>query len=351
MKKILALVLAISTILFSCDNGNNPNNEIQNTPEIDYCKICEGIQNQDHIHDYCLECDGVQTDPSHTCPVIEDPNQYTKKLGDGTYEIHSFMTDTTADNITGRVNEWLPKAETYIKGLANGFSNDCQSNANFQNLINVLKSENTYSTNNVAGFDPIINKINNACTPIFEEIIANIDTPLDRYNFICYYQALSNEAYKYGYGSYFDGNPNNTEKQEKEYSDTLNEINNLWVDNHAFDGITPAFDIINDIQNNNCQQISESMKTLLANSNVASEMGIQLETLNQVINLSLNISSLDSMHDYASSKKLSTHQSCVTDGNTLVDTMVDKAADLDIAIAPAKLNKSIFSQKLDRELC
>lgn len=352
MKKILALVLAISTILFSCDNGNNPNNEIQNTPKIDHCKICEGIQNQDHIHDYCGDCDGVQTDPSHTCPVIEDPNQYTKKLGDGTYEIHNFMTDTTADNITGQVNEWLPKAETKIRGMLNELSPEFRSK--YSEQLALIEDANAFKINLTSGFDFTINRINGACTPIFEEIIANIDTPLDRARFINYYSALSNEAYKYGYSSYFDGNPNNTETQEKKYNLEKEAIIANWDDIHNdFEADKPISNIENDM-NNGYTQITAQMKQLLTNNNVASDLNISENNLNQIINLSLCVSSLDSMHDYASSRKLSTHQSCVTDGNTLVNTMRTVHEDLlsdYFTMAPTKLNKSIFSQKLSRELC
>lgn len=278
------------------------------------------------------------TEPTPTGNEQEITDNYTTTLGNGNYVMHNFMFDNNAAGTSAKVDMWLAKAETYIKGLSNGFSDDFKNstNTNYKNLLTELNNSDRYQQGTMTGFDPVINAINNNCKPIFEEIISHIDTPLDRYNFICYYQALSNESYKYGYGKYFDGNKNYEEPQELKYKSEKDDIERLWIDNHNFDKVTPAFDIIHDIENNQCLNITTHMDQLLDNNHVAGEMGMSETDLRKLINLSLNISSLTAMHDETSTT-LSTHKSCVTKGNTLVDVMIYKAAALDeLALATTK---------------
>ena len=300
----------------------------------------------DHEHDYCNDCEGNQTDPNHTCLIVEEPtlSAEVKSIGNGTYSIANFMVnDNAEDSIDKKVADGLECAEKYIKGFAGCFENTA-NNQNLQNLVNVLGTESTYNTNNTTGFDPIINKLNNACAPIFEEIIEKIDTPLDRYSFICYYNALSNEAYKHGSGDYFNGN----QTQEDTYNDKKEQIQRDFADNYAFEGEDTPFDIVDDIENNNCKEITNRMKNLLTNSNVANDMGITETDLDNLIDFSTNIRSLNAMHDYSASKKLSTHASCVISGNTLENVMLEKTVELDNA-GMAMLNNKNNIQ--DRELC
>ena len=311
----------------------------------DYCgdETClNNKENPNHEHDYCKGCEGNQTDPKHTCPPKPTLSAEVKSIGNGTYSIANFMV-SSKDDLDEKISENLECAEKYIKGFADCFK-DTANNQNLQNLVNVLETESTYSTNNTTGFDPIINKLNNACAPIFEEIIENIDTPLDRYSFICYYNALSNEAYKHGSGDYFNGN----QTQEDTYNDKKEQIQRDFADNYAFEGLPTPFNIIEDIENNNCDKITKEMKTLLTNSNVANDMGISEFVLDNIIDFSANITSFDAMHDYSASKKLSTHASCVTSGNTLENVMLEKTVELDNA-GMAMLNNKNNIQ--DRELC
>ncbi|MBO5100057.1 MAG: hypothetical protein J6B63_01985 [Treponema sp.] len=269
---------------------------------------------------------GCQQPTEPTGIEQEITDNYTTTLGNGNYVMHNFMFDNNAAGTSAKVDTWLAKAETYMKGLSNGFSDDFKNstNTNYKNLLTELNDSKNYEQDTTSGFDPLINAINISCNPIFEEIISHIDTPLDRYNFICYYYALSNESYKYGYGKYFNGNKNYEEPQELKYKSNKEDIEAWWRDNHNFDKVTPAFDIIHDIENNQCLNITTHMDQLLDNNHVAEKMGISKTDLRKLINLSLNISSLTAMHDETSTT-LSTHKSCVTKGNTLVDVMVDKA--------------------------
>lgn len=283
------------------------------------------------------------TEPTPTPPGTEQEitDNYTTTLGNGNYVMHNFMFDNNAAGTSAKVDMWLAKAETYMKGLSNGFSDDFKNstNTNYKNLLTELNNSDNYQQDTTSGFDPLINAINISCKPIFEEIISHIDTPLDRYNFICYYQALSNESYKYGYGKYFNSNANYEEPQELKYESEKDEIKYLWRDNHNFDNVTPAFDIIHDIENNQCLNITTHMDQLLDNNHVAGEMGLSKTDLRKLINVSLNISSLTAMHDETSTT-LSTHKSCVTKGNTLVNVMIDKAEAIGEIILATTNNKN-----------
>lgn len=299
----------------------------------------------DHQHDYCNDCEGNQTDPKHTCPVVEEPilSAEVKHIGNGTYTIANFMVNDNADDsINQKVADGLECAEKYIKGALGSFTPEFQ--AKYSEELALITDENAFKQSTTSGFDFTINRLNGSCAPIFEEIIEKIDTPLDRYSFICYYNALSNEAYKHGSGDYFNGN----QIQEETYNNKKEQIQRDFADNYAFEGLPTPFNIIEDIENNNCDRITNQMKNLLTNSNVADDMGITETDLDNLINLSANVSSLDAMHDYSASKKLSTHASCVTSGNTLENVMLEKTVELDNA-GMAMLNNKNNIQ--DRELC
>lgn len=315
---VLSLFLITNMILFtSCDNGNSPNNntneEQNNNAPTDYCKICDGVQDKDHQHDYCGECEGDQTDPKHICP---EPtlSAEVEHIGNGTYTIANFMVnDNAEDSIDQKVADGLECAEKHIKDFADCFENTA-NNQNLQNLVNVLGTESTYNTNNTTGFDPIINKLNNACAPIFEEIIEKIDNDLDVAYFKNEYKGLSLKAYKKGWGNYFEGSVDNIEPQEETYNTKKDSLNKAWAMMHALNSIDQEFSIVEDIENNNCKNITTHMDELLLKHDIANDLGITKDDLKNFINLSLTITSLDAMHDNAVQNNLSTHVVTDCDG-------------------------------------
>lgn len=268
------------------------------------------------------------TEPTPTGIEQEITDNYTTTLGNGNYVMHNFMFDNNAAGTSAKVDTWLAKAETYMKGLSNGFSDDFKNstNTNYKNLITKLNDSETYEQSTMSGFDPVINIINNNCKPIFEEIISHVDdaTAADQCRFIVYYKSLSNEAYKYGFGKYFDGIKNYQEPQELEYESQKESIISYWTDINQSISETP-FDIAYDIETG-CTQITEQMDKLFTKHAIAEKMGIAKTDLRKLINLSLNISSLTAMHDETSTT-LSTHDSCATSGNTLAKVMEDKLID------------------------
>lgn len=229
-----------------------------------------------------------------------------KTMGNGNYVIHSFLGENTdsinVDNSMAKsLNYYLGKGETYVMSLVDKFSKSLQdrpaSQAYFQEFINAQKA-NEFQTlretmSNPYGFDRTVNGISNASEPVFENIIRNINTNRDRHLFIRCYQALSNEAYKYGLGS------QNIASSSRlyYYQNVREEINNAW----SGSAINNAFDINNDIDNQNCQQVTNEMDSILTQS--ANNMGndVTANDLRQVINIANTAYSLTAMENRAAS--------------------------------------------------
>jgi len=282
----------------------------------DFCneQECANIKvtDENHVHDWCKVCDGIQKEPC----TFE-----TKQLGN--YTIANFMTETdNAYTIDDKVEQWLPHIKTHFKTLADSFSDEFKTK--YATQFAKINDENAFKLSSDSGIDFTINRIDEFCEPIFEEIIAKIDTPLNRARFIRYYQALNNEAYKYGYGTYFDTNSNNIEEQESYYKTEKEDVISNWdyIHDEVYLGsIKPIKDIGNDIENG-CTQITNEMKTLLKNTN------IEETDLILAINIGCNLGSLYALHDYTA-KNLSQHKACVVKGkNNLFEAIFNKANEI-----------------------
>ena len=252
-----------------------------------------------------------------------------KTLGNGNYILHNFIGEESnvlrANQIAKDVNYYLGKGETYVTGLVDKFSESLQdrptAQAYFNSFISAQKSNKFQRLNengiNTYGFDKTINGIGVPCESIFENIIRNIDTNRDRHLFIRCYQALSNEAYKYGLGA----GRNGSSKQMDYYNDIREEINDAW----AGKAINNAFDINHDIDNQNCQQITNEMDSILTQS--ANKMGnnITANDLRQVINIANTAYSLTAMENRAASAL--EHTGCSINLE-IVNTMNDVAREM-----------------------
>lgn len=237
----------------------------------------------------------------------EDDNYcqpYDVTLGNGNYFVHCFEgegTSATYNTMAKDMNYYLGKGETYVMSLVDKFSESLQdrpaAQTYFQEFINAQKA-NEFQTlretmSNPYGFDSTINGISNASEPVFENIIRNIDTNRDRHLFIRCYQSLSNEAYKYGLGV----GRNGSSKQMDYYNDVREEINVAWTAGT----INNPFDINHDIDNQNCQQITNEMDNILTHT--ANNMGndVTANDLRQVINIANTAYSLTAMENRAAS--------------------------------------------------
>ena len=223
------------------------------------------------------------------------------------------------------LNYYLGKGETYVMGLVDKFSKSLQdrpaAQSYFQEFINAQKA-NEFQTlretmSNPYGFDHTVNGISNASEPVFENIIRNIDTNRDRALFIRCYQALSNEAYKYGLGSQNIA----SSSRLNYYQNIREEINNAWTAGT----INNPFDINHDIDNQNCQQITNEMDNILTHT--ANNMGndVTANDLRQVINIANTAYSLTAMENRAASAL--EHTGCAINLG-IVDSMYDLANEM-----------------------
>ena len=287
---VLGAGLAASTMLFnSCSNPNGPQNPTQPGYEIP----------------------GTPEDKNYCQP-------YDVVMGNGNYVIHCFEGDATSSayaTMAEDMNYYLGKGETYVKGLVDDFSTSLQgrpaARAYFDEFITEQKNNEferlgyfpNYHENpnsNPHGFDVTVNWISRNSEPIFEEIIRNINNNRDRFLFIRCYQALSMEAYKYGLGKYKNDNNN----QMRYYNSEREEINESWTAST----IGNPFDINQDIDQNKCSQITQTMDNLL--NQVVNKMnnGITVNDLQRVINISTTANSLAAMDDL--SAHALDHDSC-----------------------------------------
>ncbi len=306
---VLALFLVTNMILFSsCDNGNSPNNntneEQNNNAPTDYCKICDGVQDNNHQHDYCGKCEGIQTTP-HTCPV--ELKAEIESIGNGTYTIANFMVDPGTTKVDEMVDAWLPNAERHIKDVLDSFTPEFR--AKYSEELALITDKNAFTQSTTSGFDFTINRLNDSCAPIFEEIIENIDDDLDVAYFKNEYKGLSLKTYKKASGNYFDGNP-----AQETYNTKKDSLNKAWAMMHALNNKVQEFSIVEDIENNNCTNTTSHMDELLLKHNIANDLGISKNDLKNFINLTLTITSLDAMHDYAKAKGYSKHAITSCDG-------------------------------------
>lgn len=253
---------------------------------------------------------------------------YDVTLGNGNYFAHCFEGDGTStkhDTVAKDMNYYLGKGETYVMDLVDKFSESLQdrpaAQAYFQEFINAQKA-NEFQTlretmSNPYGFDRTVNGISNASEPVFENIIRNIDTNRDRALFIRCYQALSNEAYKYGLGSQNIA----SSSRLNYYQNIREEINNAWTAGT----INNPFDINHDIDNQNCQQITNEMDNILTHT--ANNMGndVTANDLRQVINIANTAYSLTAMENRAAPAM--EHTGCAINLG-IVDSMFDLANEM-----------------------
>ena len=276
----------------------------------------------------CPNPNGPQNPDYPDKPGIEKPNpgdeqdEYgipsDKTIGNGNYIIHSFIGEENshlrAGQIAKDVNHYLGKGETYVKGLVNQFSNSLkdrpaaeayfaqfineEQNNEFQRMNEAL-NESTYS------FDKTIKGVAQPSVYIFENIIRNIDNNRDRHLFRRGYETLSNEAFGYGLSHY----KNVPCSQKDKYENVREDINNAWTTGV----INNPFDLNQDIDQQNCQQITNEMDKILARVVTSMGNGVTVRDLQQVINIAMTANSLAAMHDLSASALK--HTSCSAEIN------------------------------------
>ena len=99
------------------------------------------------------------------------------------------------------------------------------------------------------------------------------------------------------------------DNDQETYNTKKDSLNKSWAMMHALNSKDQPFSIVEDIENNNCTNTTSHMDDLLLKYDIANDLGISDNDLKNFINLTLNITSLDAMHDYAKAKGYSKHRS------------------------------------------
>ncbi len=237
-----------------------------------------------------------------------------KTLGNGNYILHNFIGEESnvlrANQMAKDVNYYLGKGETYVIGLVDKFSESLQdrptAQAYFNSFISAQKSNEFQRLNengiNPYSFDQTINGIGVPCEPIFEDIIRNIDNNRDRHLLIRGYETVANESFNYGLGQARNG----SNVQVDSYNEKREDIYKAWTTGV----INNPFDLNDDIDNQNCRQVTNEMAKLL--THVANNMnnGVTASDLRQVINISITANSLTAMHARSASALEHTSAGC-----------------------------------------
>lgn len=265
-----------------------------------------GLAASTMLFNSCANPNGPQN-PGQPGYEIPENKQYgtpsTQVMGNGNYTVHSFFGEGNGnfnvDTMAKDVNHYLGKGETYVKGLVNDFSTSLQGRSDAQTYFNEFITEQNnnefkrlsqYANNsNPYGIDVTVNWISRNSEPIFEDIIRNIDNNRDRCLFLRCYHALSMEAYKYGLGKFKNDNNN----QMRLYNSEREEINESWTAST----IGNPFDIDQDIDQNKCLEITQTMDGIL--NQVVNKMnnGVTVKDLQHVINISTTAYSMCAMED------------------------------------------------------
>lgn len=231
----------------------------------------------------------------------------------GGYSYHKFVGEDdkiTRETAVQDVNHYLGLAESYVKGLANGFNKP----EKFQTLINSLKNTNNYNVDGYDGarkMDAIINAFK-PCENILVDVISNLgnygdakQNYLEREAFEMCYRVLANETYYEAYGA--DRN-----MVKNAYENEKNKLITGWSPEE--NKYLNSTNLISAYNNKNFTPIANLTDSLLRKA--SSKMGVTTADLRKVVNIALAGQSLHAMHDLTSNA-LNHKQETVTFDPTL----------------------------------
>ena len=279
------------------------------------------------------------------------------KIGDEDSPYQVYVPEHSYGNnnqlVEGRINQYLDQYQKYIASLSLNEELTGGVEIDFARIKAMAGTSEQYKLDTLIGIikntDPnTIKGINNICAPAIEKITKNIgisgNNALDKARFKYYCWAIEN----YIYDIASDG----CNAQSETEKNGPNGIIASWEGAHTNRGLDIPFDLYiteNNTTTLNPQIFTEMDKMVTASVNRFTTQGKQVtkEDVYNILNLSLNTSAIEGMHDTLSSVTHTHTDECYNNemvgviGNVKVDDMVAKS----------KLNKPIFSQDMGRELC
>lgn len=290
------------------------------------CK--ERIHGGNPVEDQCVYCDDEKNDNS-CVNGSECGHGYTDErlhtIGNGNYQFRNFMYETgfVDEKVASSLNDARSYRNVMLGNLNKSLEGNSESQAYFADYIANLGSVqfiNRGSDQNPVDIDAPIVTLNEHHKPIMVNIIKKLD-PLDRKHFIVYFQTLSNEAYRIGYGNQFN-NSNEDYNKQKEFAQEL------WTN---WNGNGKDFDITydsNGLNRDSAIAITNNLDNLLDTAAANIGNGVTAENLRAVVNNSFIINSLDAIHDSTiQAHYLAGCMSLETKG-TITDELIETARNL-----------------------
>lgn len=223
---------------------------------------------------------------------------FDEKLGNGNYTLHSFSGDGFSfqpDETLDAVTHYLDKGKTYYTDMVNQFKQSTSGHTSYFNEVASSLTSNDGILDNFklspdrTNLDLLPSNIASSCVPVYEDIIMNLDNAQERMQFMVCYGVLSNEAFRIGL------NRNNPNSQEMiAYQEDKEKMADLWSRKTVAGN--EKFDLTNDIDNQNCQQITNTMDGYLTQAANKMGQGVTAADLRQVVNISLLADSLSALH-------------------------------------------------------
>lgn len=250
-------------------------------------------------------------EPTYGVPEKQYGEPADKIVGNGNYVFHNFIgekSDIDQSTVVEDINHYLTKAETYTLDLIERFSDSLEgrpaAQAYFKDFID-NERDNSFTllkqdSNNNYQLDGALSKLNEPTTPILKDLIRYIKNNRDRHLFVTCYQALNNEAYRYGLGFHRSYTSQLTVIYEQNINDVLYYWNGSAINN--------PFDLKDDINANNCRQLTQEMDRII--NQIVANMGndITAADLRNFINFSFNAEALSGLHDIT--KSALNHSNC-----------------------------------------
>lgn len=360
----------------------------------DYCglsdEVCFGTDkttNREHIHDYCREdnCNGsTHMGTDHPTAGYESWFQEATIGGENSPIKIRYVDDLayntahpgfslTTNTVADKLNDFQDQYQKYIENLtfsdafkakfSDAFDENGKLKINFADFFDNSDISTSGKIRYQRSFDPLIghydqdNKstngsLNDICKPMIEEITKNIgisgDDYLDTEMFYLYNSAIYVDAYNYAYSNIDTYTPKKEYIQERLDAANFATGNNYKI--YQEDGT---------IHEEALQRYNDMKSAAVTRFN---DQGTDItkEDVDNVMIFTSTISTIEGTHDLsitwntikdANAEDNEKHGSANCATNEMGDVILNEQSKLTAMVSPAKLNKSIFSQDMGRELC
>ena len=250
---------------------------------------------------------------------------YDKQYGDrfrGIYTFHNFIgeePDIIAASAKSDLEKYLYHGVAYLQAQFNGFSQSVADRPNIQRYFaqitfNPEIEQKHHRQNDLSAIEKLdyyINQLAESFELVMTDIINNLRDSDEKEAFVLCYRIMVNEAYREGLGKARNSNNAMMEKYKREREEVLE----LWNKNKFINGHSLVRDIDNPMTRSRYSSTIDKIAWLIkaANKDLHDKREynnfyaeLTEKDLWNFFNLTLNIGSLQAMHDYTA--KLMRHK-------------------------------------------